>query len=72
MNASTHQKATIALLLWLAVTLGAGYFLRQPIERIFGPDSWWMVMGWLGAVAGLIHFLLILVLARQPRGGEKA
>jgi hypothetical protein len=63
------MRAAIALLLWVAGALGAGYFSRHGIEQIFGPDSWWLVTGWLGAVIGLFHFLLILILARKPRNG---
>lgn len=72
MNSSTSMRATIALLLWVAGALGVGYFSRQGIENIFGPDSWWLVTGWLGVVIGLVHFLIILVFARQPRGGGKS
>lgn len=71
MNSSTSMRATIALLLWVAGALGVGYFSRHGIENIFGPDSWWLVTGWIGVVIGLVHFLIILVFARQPRGGEK-
>ena len=67
MTTSASMRASIALLVWLGLMLGAGYFLRDGITRIFGPDTWWMVAGWLGLIAGLIHLLVILILARQPR-----
>lgn len=71
MNSSTSMRATIALLLWVAGALSVGYFSRHGIENIFGPDSWWLVTGWIGVVIGLVHFLVILVFARQPRGGKR-
>lgn len=67
MNATAVKRSSIALLVWLGVALGAGYFLRDGITRTFGPDTWWMVAGWLGLIIGLIHFLAILILARQPQ-----
>jgi hypothetical protein len=67
MNAAAVKRAGIALLVWLGITLGAGYFLREGITRTFGPDTWWMVAGWLGLIIGLIHFLAIMILARQPQ-----
>ncbi len=72
MTSSTSTRAAIALLLWVAGALGVGYFLRHGIENIFGPDSWWLVTGWIGVVIGLVHFLVILVFARQPRGAGKS
>ena len=69
MNTPTHKRAPLALLFWLIAALGVGYFLRQHIEQWFGPDSWWMVSGWFGTIVGLVHFLILLVFARQPRGG---
>lgn len=69
MTFSTSTRAAIALLVWLLGALGTGYFARHGIENIFGPDSWWLVTGWLGAIAGLVHFLLILIFARRPRSG---
>ena len=69
MSSTTIMRATIVLLVWLVGALGAGYFWRPGIEHIFGPDSWWLVAGWIGAVMGLFHFLIILVFARQPRDG---
>lgn len=63
------MRATIALLVWVAGPLSAGYFSRHGIESIFGPDSWWLVTGWIGVVIGLMHFVVILVFARQPRRG---
>jgi len=71
MNASTAMRAMIALLLWVIGVLGVGYYARHGIENIFGPDSWWLVTGWLGVVIGLVHFLIILVFARQPRRSVK-
>ena len=67
MTTSTSMRASIALLVWLGITLGVGYSLREGITRIFGPDTWWMVAGWLGLITGLIHFLALMILARQPR-----
>lgn len=67
MNTSAAKRACIALLVWLGLMLGAGYFLRDGITRTFGPDTWWMVAGWLGLIIGLIHFLAIMILARQPQ-----
>lgn len=67
MTGSAANRASIALFLWLALTLGAGYFLRDGLTRTFGPDTWWMVAGWLGLIIGLIHFLALMILARQPR-----
>jgi len=61
------MRASIALLLWVAGALGAGYYARHGIENIFGADTWWLVTGWIGVVIGLVHFLIILVFARQPR-----
>ena len=69
MNSSTMIRATIALMVWLLGALGAGYYARHGIENIFGPESWWLVSGWIGAITGLIHFLIMLVFARQPRNG---
>jgi len=59
------MRAAIALIVWLGIALGAGYFMRDGITRTFGPDTWWMVAGWCGLIIGLIHFLLVLILARQ-------
>lgn len=71
MTNSASMRAAIALIVWLGVALGAGYFMRDGITRTFGPDTWWMVAGWLGLIIGLIHFLVVLILARQPRiGGQ--
>lgn len=69
MKTSASMRASIALLVWLGLMLGAGFFMRDVITRIFGPDTWWMVAGWLGLITGLIHLLVILILARQPRLG---
>lgn len=69
MTTSASMRASMALLVWLGITLGAGYFLRDGITRTFGPDTWWMVAGWCGLIIGLIHFLVIMILARQPRSG---
>ena len=66
MNISATMRAGIALVMWLGITLGAGYFLRDGLTRTFGPDTWWMVAGWLGLIIGLIHFLVLMILARQP------
>ena len=66
MSASVLLRASSALLIWVGILLGAGYFMRQGIANIFGPDTWWMVAGWAGMMIGLIHFLAILILARQP------
>ena len=63
------MRASIALIVWLGITRGIGYFLRDGITRTFGPDTWWMVAGWLGLIIGLIHFLGVLILARQPQRG---
>lgn len=68
MTSSALMRAAIALIVWLGIALGAGYFLRDGITRTFGPDTWWMVAGWLGLIFGLIHFLAIMIMARQPRG----
>jgi len=68
MTTSASMRAAIALIVWLGLALGAGYFLRDGITRTFGPDTWWMVAGWCGLIIGLIHFLAIMILARQPRG----
>lgn len=70
MTSSTVMRAAIASLVWLLAALGIGYFARHGIESLFGPDSWWLVSGWLGAIIGLVNFLLILIFARQPRGGK--
>jgi hypothetical protein len=67
MTTSASMRAGIALIVWLGIALGAGYLLRDGLARTFGPDTWWMVAGWLGLIIGLIHFLAILILARQPR-----
>jgi len=67
MNTSTLTRAILALLIWTVVALGAGYYARQGIENIFGPESWWLVTAWVGLIVGLVHFLVILVFARQPR-----
>ena len=69
MPSAVPMRAMIALLVWVLGTLGAGYYLRHGIENLFGADSWWLVSGWIGVLTGLIHFLIILVFARQPRGG---
>ena len=66
MEKSSVMRAGIALFLWLGIMLGMGYFLRDGITHLFGPDTWWMVAGWAGFMLGLIHFLAILILARQP------
>lgn len=66
MNTSVLMRAGFALLIWLGLMLGLGYFMRQGVASIFGPDTWWMVAGWAGMMLGLIHFLAILILARQP------
>ncbi len=68
MTNSSFMRAAIALIVWLGIALGAGYFMRDGITRTFGPDTWWMVAGWCGLIIGLIHFLAIMILARQPRG----
>lgn len=68
MTATATKHATIALMAWLIGALALGYFYRNGIEYIFGPDSWWLVSGWVGAIGGLFHFLIVLVFARQPRG----
>lgn len=71
MTTSASVRASIALIVWVGIALGAGYFMRDGIARTFGPDTWWMVAGWLGLIIGLIHFLVVLILARQPRiGGQ--
>ena len=66
MNTSVLMRAGFALLIWLGLMLGLGYFMRQGVASIFGTDTWWMVAGWAGMMLGLIHFLAILILARQP------
>ena len=68
MTAAASKHATIALMAWLIGALALGYFYRNGIEYIFGPDSWWLVAGWVGAIGGLFHFLIVLVFSRQPRG----
>jgi len=71
MTTSASVRTSIALIVWVGIALGAGYFMRDGIARTFGPDTWWMVAGWLGLIIGLIHFLVVLILARQPRiGGQ--
>lgn len=70
MNAGVLIRASVALLVWLGILLGLGYFMRVGIAGVFGPDTWWMVAGWAGMMVGLIHFLAILILARQPRISE--
>lgn len=67
MAASSVTRASAALLVWLGFALGTGYFLRDGIARTFGPDTWWLVAGWFGLMVGLMHFLVLLILARQPR-----
>lgn len=64
---SPMMRAILALLVWTALALAAGFYARYGIENIFGPDSWWLVTGWIGVVVGLVHFLIILVFARQPQ-----
>ena len=44
------MRASIALIVWLGIALGIGYFLRDGITRTFGPDTWWMVAGWIGLI----------------------
>ncbi len=66
MKTSAIRRASMALLLWLGISLGAGYLLRDGLARTFGPDTWWMVAGWMGLIIGLIHFLAVMILARQP------
>lgn len=70
MDTSALMRASLALLVWLGILLGLGYFMRMGIAGIFGPDTWWMVAGWAGMMLGLIHFLAILILARQPHINE--
>lgn len=65
MTTSVSMRAGAALIFWLGIALGAGYFMRDGISRTFGPDTWWMVAGWCGLIMGLIHFLLVLIMARQ-------
>lgn len=67
MTTASATRASVALWVWLGFALGAGYFLRDGITRTFGPDTWWLVAGWLGLIVGLMHFLVLLILARQPR-----
>ena len=67
MTLSPMMRAILALLVWTVLALAAGYYARTGIENIFGPDSWWLVTGWVGAIVGLVHFLIILVFARQPQ-----
>lgn len=67
MTLSPMMRAILALLVWTVVALAAGYVARNGIENIFGPDSWWLVTGWIGVIVGLVHFLIILVFARQPQ-----
>jgi len=67
MATSASMRASIAIIIWLTITLGAGYFLRDGITRTFGPDTWWMIAGWLGLIIGLIHFLVLMILSRQSR-----
>jgi hypothetical protein len=66
---SASMRASIALIAWMGISLGAGFLTREGISRTFGPDSWWMVAGWCGLIIGLIHFLVLLIMARQPQGG---
>ena len=66
MSTAVLIRASVALLVWLGLLLGLGYFMRQGIAGVFGPDTWWMVAGWAGMMIGLIHFLAVLILARQP------
>ena len=67
---STATRASLALLIWTGIALGMGYYARQGIENIFGADTWWLVTGWIGVIVGLVHFLVILVFARQPQGAR--
>lgn len=67
MSTAVLLRASVALLVWLGLLLGLGYFMRQGIAGVFGPDTWWLVAGWAGMMVGMIHFLAILILARQPR-----
>ncbi len=67
MSTAVLIRASVALLVWLGILLGLGYFMRLGIAAIFGPDTWWLVAGWAGMMVGMIHFLAILILARQPR-----
>ena len=67
MTLSPMMRAILALLVWTVLALAAGYYARTGIENIFGPDSWWLVTGWIGVIVGLVHFLIILVFARQPQ-----
>ena len=68
MTSSTPMRATIAADLGGRCT-HAVYLWRHGIENIFGPDSWWLVTGWIGVVIGLVHFLIIFIFARQPHSG---
>jgi len=67
---STATRASLALLIWIVIALGMGYYARQSIENIFGADTWWLVTGWIGVIVGLVHFLVILVLAHQPQASR--
>ena len=67
MTLSPMMRAMLALLVWTVLALATGYYARTGIEKIFGPDSWWLVTGWIGIIVGLVHFLIILVFARQPQ-----
>ena len=66
MKVSAMGKAVISLIVWMIIALGLGFFNQDGITRTFGPDTWWLVMGWAGLVLGLMNFLWVLIMARKP------
>lgn len=65
MNSNTGLKSAIAFFAWIGAALIAGFFGRDAITRVLGPEVWLGAALWAGSIAGLISVLLILIASRR-------
>lgn len=65
MDSKTGLKAAIAFVAWVGVALVLGFFGREAIGRVLGPEVWLGVALWAGAIVGLINVLIMLMLSRR-------
>ena len=55
----------VALLLWIGVLAGAGYFAGEQWLHSLGGEVCALIGGWLGTILGLLHVLITLMRSRR-------
>lgn len=65
MNNKTGLKAAIAFVVWIGIALILGFFGRESITRLLGPEVWLGAALWAGAILGLMNVLGVLIVSRR-------